>query len=1753
MSSGSTPTVKNTIIANSSPAGDCAEGRVISLGHNLDSDGTCGLTEPTDLPNTDPLLGPLADNGGPTLTHALLPTSPAIDAGSCMAVDGSPVTTDQRDATRPQGAACDIGAYEVQPPLTLELAVFPSDSSGTHIETTSQSPFVDIAFNQVVTLTRLDLHKPDGTSDDILRSAATTDNVHFIVTIRNALLGEYRLTADATTIDGATDSFSRTFRVVQRRANLGLSPGWNLVSFPSTPRDYYIDSVFGSPSVDAVVSFDPFQGGAIQGADPVPCLPFAAIPTAPGCPVAIRDTNGQLSGNLTYIRAGLGYWVRSTSFETLRVGLGGLEAGSLALPPSFHLPVGWSLVGVATTGKGPGTTIPADQYFSDLSWTRAYRYEATTQRLVLLEPGTGAEVEVGKGYYVDLSISGVLLATPTPPSGVGLGATVADSQALVPITPGWNYVSLPGAPADTGINAVIPPNVPIDLVITRDPTKPGGWGFAERGDDGLFPVGTSFAIATIDEGRAYWMRSTMPFDLAVELHPSPSAPAYDIFAGWNAVGITAVQSHSLQDLDSDGQAAEYDMDAYLSSVDWLQAIAYDPRTGSWEGYNRDSPVAPKQAKIGKGYWVYARSAGRLLPFGELPPPTLSIADLTVSEGAGTATLTISLDAATTSAVTVDYATADGTATAPGDYTATSGTATIPAGQTSATIAVPIIDDSLDEPDETFTVTLSNQTAGAVVSPTAGTATVTIVDNDAPPFEPTPTPSPTATVVNTTDDLDDGTCDASHCSMREALNATNGNLGTDTIAFNIPGAGPHTIRPDSALPSITDAVVIDGYTQPGASPNTNPITQGSNAVLKIELDGTNAGNDAMGLAINAGGCVVRGLAINRFKGHGMRLDTNSGTVIEGNYIGTDVIGTADLGNTWVGVEIVRGANNTIGGHTAAARNIISGNGIYGVHISESSGNVVQGNFIGTDITGTADLGNDVSGVRINALSNTIGGATEGARNIVSGNAWAGIHIVGLESSGNLVHGNFIGTDVTGTLDLGNDAAGVLLEAPGNSVGGPTEGARNIISGNGWVGVDIVGVSSTVNVVQGNFIGTDVTGTADLGNGSSGVRLEAPGNTVGGITPEARNIISGNGWAGFSIEDPSATDNVVQGNFIGTDVTGMLAMANDWAGGQVVNGASTNMIGGALGTTPGGPCTGACNLISANLSDGIRLEGKGVTGNVVLGNYIGTNARGTAPLGNAFAGVVVWFGASGNTIGGTSAETRNVISGNDTNGFWIAGAETTGNLVQGNYVGTDATGAAALGNIHIGVVIIDGAFGNTIGGTTPGARNIISGNGSHGILISGPATSGNAVQGGFIGSDETRTPAMGNSADGVPLTEGYDDTVWGIAAGGGNLASVNAGNGINLLSTAGNLVAGNLIGTQADAASPRGNGRHGIEISGTNDNTVGGTSPEAANTIAFNGMDGVFVSSGTGNAVLSNSIFSNAGLGIDLGGDGVTGNDAADADLGPNKLQNFPVIAAVEINGAGDLLVEYSVDSTVDNAAYPLRVEFYKADADGEEGQVFLGYDTYAAADTQVVRTANLGNAAALGVAAADPIVATATDADGNTSEFEPPPTFEVSAPSVVGEADGSFTVVVSLANPGTAPSTVQLSTEDDIALAGQEYVAVSQTLTLSATQPTASVVVSLLDDAVLERAERLFVKLHAASPGLDIAGADAGGVLRVPVVIDDSEDAPPGAGIITTVAGGSVRDGGPATDASLFFPRDAAVDSQGNLFIADQGHHRIRRG
>src|SRR5262245_20140382 len=359
-------------------------------------------------------------------------------------------------------------------------------------------------------------------------------------------------------------------------------------------------------------------------------------------------------------------------------------------------------------------------------------------------------------------------------------------------------------------------------------------------------------------------------------------------------------------------------------------------------------------------------------------------------------------------------------------------------------------------------------------------------------------------------------DAGVGSLRQAITDANAAAGADTIEFNIVGSGVHTIVPATPLPQITGPVTIDGYTQPGATANTNGPELGTNAQLMIEIDGTNTGEDntdaILWLTATADGSTIRGLVLNRAASSGIRVAGTDGVVIEGNFIGTNPAGTAGLGNAFVGILVNEApANVTIGGTTPAARNLISGNTFNGIVYGQAGGtggtnHLVQGNLIGTDATGgNAIPGQDKGIETVGPTSNIlIGGTTAAARNVVSGNGSYGIRFRGT-GAGKVASGNYVGTNPAGSAPVPNAGYGIEVEAADVTIGGAGEGAGNVVSAN-QVGILIFQVPNAI--VHGNKVGTDATGAFALGNDLEGIKLGGTNATVGGIDAGEANVIAHN---------------------------------------------------------------------------------------------------------------------------------------------------------------------------------------------------------------------------------------------------------------------------------------------------------------------------------------------------------------------------------------------------------------------------------------------------------------------------------------------------------------------------------------------------------------------------------------------------------------------------------------------------------------------
>ena len=492
---------------------------------------------------------------------------------------------------------------------------------------------------------------------------------------------------------------------------------------------------------------------------------------------------------------------------------------------------------------------------------------------------------------------------------------------------------------------------------------------------------------------------------------------------------------------------------------------------------------------------------------------------------------------------------------------------------------------------------SGQIVGSATTNSAGDATALLWEAAADP--------PSFTVNAADDEVDAAGCTESHCSLREAINRANSEPGADTIDFDIAPSGLQTITPASPLPEITDPVTIDATTQPGYV--DKPI---------IELDGSTAGA-ASGLKIApaGGGSTVRGFAINRFAENGILIGSVSGNegssdnLVAGNFIGTNAAGTADQGNALHGVLIADqdATGNRIGGTTAADRNVISGNDSIGVVIEGPSGgpaagtvgeNVVEGNYIGTDLSGSSALGNGHYGVVIqDGFDNTIGGTAPGAGNLISSNR-GGIRISNSTSTGNVVAGNLIGTNAAGGGALPNSQHGVdmAFTPPDNTIGGSGAGAGNTIANNGRSGVLVERTSS----------GVEISSNSIHSNAELGIDLQS--STSSGI--------SGDGVSANDTGDPDTGGNELQ-NF-------PLLESAASGGGQ------TNLAG-TLNSQPS--LTGKTYRLDFFASPSCDSSGNGEGK-----TFLGSEEVSTDPGGDASFNVTLPSGtAVGDTIAATATDT------------------------------------------------------------------------------------------------------------------------------------------------------------------------------------------------------------------------------------------------------------------------------------------------------------------------------------------------------------------------------------------------------------------------------------------------------------------------------------------------------------------------------------
>lgn len=591
---------------------------------------------------------------------------------------------------------------------------------------------------------------------------------------------------------------------------------------------------------------------------------------------------------------------------------------------------------------------------------------------------------------------------------------------------------------------------------------------------------------------------------------------------------------------------------------------------------------------------------------------------------------------------------------------------------------------------------------------------------------------------------------------------------------------------------------------------------------------------------------------------------------------------------------------------------------GIELVDGTVAILDGNWIGVTRSGAIG-GNGGDGIRLAGCDRCVVGQeidgsparVVGIGNLVSNNAGAGIYT--LLGDGNVIAGNHVGVDPLGNADFGNGAVGIHLVGPASIVGDFRGTATGFLL--------------TPNIVRNN--GSDgirtetgghrLNGNTVNGNQGHGIAVNGSASAIGGVDPQSGNFVGENGGHGIVVGAQFASSsNVVRNNRIG---------ANGGRGVQVASGSGNTV---------------SANEVFLNANDAVRVDS---ADNEVSGNHLGFLA--SLVLGNAANGVVVAANdvrVIGNRIAGMDDDGIDLFSG--------FGIQVTGNQVGSSHTGLD------WGNANAGIRVRAAAPNALLQGNTVGFND-------NGMIVEATDT---LVCNNRIGVG-LGDQLAGNTTEGLWLLG--DGNVVGSEDGScaGNVIGDNGSDGIEVWG-ADNIIASNRIG--GVPGLPLGNDRGGIVLHGagaTGNLLVG-------NVLWYNGSDGVRLtaSAGTGNALEGNSFGSNGGQGIDLLDDGPTPNDAGDADAGPNRLMNAPVITSA-IGSGGELAVTFHVDAGAAAASYPLQVEFYLSGPGILQGSQSLSLQSYGTPGASVTRFIALPAGVDEGG-----ILATASDALGNTSEF-----------------------------------------------------------------------------------------------------------------------------------------------------------------------------
>lgn len=603
-----------------------------------------------------------------------------------------------------------------------------------------------------------------------------------------------------------------------------------------------------------------------------------------------------------------------------------------------------------------------------------------------------------------------------------------------------------------------------------------------------------------------------------------------------------------------------------------------------------------------------------------------------------------------------------------------------------------------------------------------------------------------------------------------------SAGLENSIFMIPGSGPHSIAPMSALPSLTGtATALTAATQAGAS------CTASSRSLKIGLDGSNAGFNTSGLTIDAANVVIRGFAIGKFTEAGIQGTANADNLsVVCNHLGLAADGVTLASNGTNGLLVKAGANDLrVGGASSDDRNLVSGNKRDGIRLEAVTTATIAGNSIGTDLTGTLARSNNQEGASYAgiyagkpALLTTPAAAITIRNNLISGNdviaglapvynVSSGIWLEGVATAS--ITGNLIGTNASGTAALRNTGYGIYTKSATDiTIGGTTAAERNVISGNFKDAINTRFGTNRITIL-GNYLGVDITGTQGIANTDNGIFLADTQNAViGNSTPAGRNIIAANLLSG--IRNTNSPGTLIAGNYLGLDTSGAIALGNQLHGIYVQNSANVVIGGGNAANR---------NVIAASKVIGVFIDG--ATSNTLIeNNFVGLKADGLTDAGNLNAGIET------KTTTGVVIRS-NVVAANKTRGIHLVTSPNT-NIIN-NLIGLNAAGTLDRGNSSHGIDIENGVSGLNI------SNNTISDNGGNGVFIITMAGNSNvfsssSLTGNRIGLALDGLTPLANDGAGVWIEASSGLVVGGYASADANKIAYNKGDGIAIVGAASN---------------------------------------------------------------------------------------------------------------------------------------------------------------------------------------------------------------------------------------------------------------------------------------------------------------------------------------------------------------------------------